>query len=69
MSLFGISRRFLLGSGALGGGLLGSLAGLGPARAATHAGHGDGNMTTVGTVDHAANARPTPRVARSANSS
>src|SRR3546814_3043560 len=51
MSLIGISRRFLLRSGLLGGGLAGSLA---AARAATpHAGHG--NMTTVGTVDHAAN--------------
>src|SRR3546814_19098109 len=51
MSLIGISRRFLLRSGLLGGGLAGSLA---AARAATPpAGHG--NMTTAGTVDHAAN--------------
>lgn len=63
MSLFGISRRFLLGRGLFGGGLLGgsvlgSLAATGSAGAATpspHARHALGNMSTVGSVDHAAN--------------
>lgn len=70
MSLFGISRRWLLGRGLLGGGLLGTLtaaAPVPPPGSICHADgravgsqahdllHADGNMTTVGTVDHAAN--------------
>ncbi len=59
MSLFsGISRRFLLGRGLVGGGLLGTLAA--PAAAASGSSghdalHARSNMSTVGRVDHAAN--------------
>jgi len=55
MSLFsGVSRRFLLGRGLIGGGLLGSLAST-AAAATQHDHHAPGNMSTVGRVDPAAN--------------
>ena len=69
MSLFGVSRRFLLRRGLLGCGLFASLAAAAPASESicyadgrTVSGaqahdklHAHSNMSTVGTVDHAAN--------------
>ena len=69
MSLFGVSRRFLLRRWLLGGGLFASLAAAAPASESicyadgrTVSGaqahdklHAHSNMSTVGTVDHAAN--------------